>query len=249
MEEIKLDKRNYRKHSERNKELINKSLSEYGAGCSILIDNEGEIIAGNGVYEQAQALNIPVKVIETDGNELIAVKRTDLATEDLKRKQLAIMDNSTSDTSEFDLALLQADFDVPDLKDMGIDIPEVEIEEPKSDKDDIVKELYDLRGLVYEKQGEKPQIEDLYTEDGIKEFEKEIEKSNATKEEKAFMRKALTRFYRFNFRNIAEYYCHSSDEVKELFAKLLLVIPDGKQLLKNELLGLDNIISGEFEDD
>lgn len=248
IKDLKQDKRNYRKHNDRNLELIKKSVNEVGFGRSVVVDNENEIICGNGVVSTLDK-NTPIKVIETDGSELVVVKRTDLSTEDKKRKQLAIMDNSTSDTSEFDYTLLQADFDVPDLKDMGIDIPEVEIEEPKSDKDDIVKELYDLRGLIYEKQGEKPKIEDLYEEKGIKEFEKEIEKSNATKEEKAFMRKALTRFYRFNFRNIAEYYCHSSDEVKELFAKLLLVIPDGKQLLKNELLGLDNIISGEFEDD
>lgn len=130
MTEIKFDKRNYRKHNDRNKELMNKSLVENGAGRSILIDNEGEIIAGNGIYEQAKALNIPVKIIETDGKELIAVKRTDLATEDLKRKRLAIMDNSASDTSEFDLDLLQTDFDVPQLQDMGIDI---KIEEPESE--------------------------------------------------------------------------------------------------------------------
>lgn len=123
MTEIKFDKRNYRKHSDKNKELINKSLEECGAGRSILIDNEGEIIAGNGVFEQAQALNIPVKVIETDGTELIAVKRTDLATDDDRRKRLAIMDNSSSDSSEFDFELLQEDFSIPDLQDLGIEIP------------------------------------------------------------------------------------------------------------------------------
>ena len=124
-EQIKFDKRNYRKHNDKNKELINKSLEECGAGRSILIDAENEIIAGNGVFEQAQQLNIPVKIIETDGSELIAVKRTDLATDDGKRKRLAIMDNSASDTSEFDIELLQADFDVPDLQDMGIEFPDL----------------------------------------------------------------------------------------------------------------------------
>jgi hypothetical protein len=125
---IKFDARNYRKHNDKNKELINKSLAECGAGRSILIDNEDEIIAGNGVYEQAKALNIPVKIIETDGNELIAVKRTDLNTQDEKRKRLAVMDNSSSDTSEFDLELLSADFEVPDLQDMGIEFEGFECE-------------------------------------------------------------------------------------------------------------------------
>jgi hypothetical protein len=127
MSEIKFDKRNYRKHNDKNKELIRKSLKECGAGRSIVIDNEGEIIAGNGIYEQAQKLGIKTKIIETDGSELVVVKRTDLSTDDELRKQLAIMDNSTSDSSEFDIELLSIDFDVPELKDMGIEIPDVEI--------------------------------------------------------------------------------------------------------------------------
>lgn len=121
MVDIKKDARNYRRHSDRNKELINKSISELGAGRSILIDNENEIIAGNGVFEQAKNLNIPIKVIETDGTELIALKRVDLQTKDEKRQQLAVMDNSTSDSSEFDLELLQEDFEIDALQDMGVD--------------------------------------------------------------------------------------------------------------------------------
>lgn len=79
---INFDPKNYRKHSDMNKDLINKSLSECGAGRSILIDSENNIIAGNGIYEQSQKLNIPVKIIESDGTELVVVKRTDLKTDD-----------------------------------------------------------------------------------------------------------------------------------------------------------------------
>ena len=119
--EIKFDKRNYRKHGDKNKELIKKSLEECGTGRSIIIDNENEIIGGNGVYEQAKKLNIPVKIIETDGTELIAIKRTDLATNDEKRKQLAVMDNSTSDSSEWELDLLAEDFETEQLQEWGLD--------------------------------------------------------------------------------------------------------------------------------
>ena len=121
---IKFDKRNYRKHNDRNKELIKKSLEECGAGRSIVIDNDGEIIGGNGIYEAWG--NRPIKIIETDGSELVVVKRTDLSTDDAKRKQLAVMDNSTSDASEFDLELLQADFDTYDLDNMGIEVPNID---------------------------------------------------------------------------------------------------------------------------
>lgn len=122
MTDIKFDKRNYRKHNQKNKDLIKKSLKELGAGRSIVIDSDGEIIGGNGVWEQAKSLNMPIKMIETDGSELVVVKRTDLRTDDEKRKKLAVMDNSTSDTSSFDLELLQMDFELPQLNEMGIEI-------------------------------------------------------------------------------------------------------------------------------
>ena len=140
-QEIKFDKKNYRKHNDRNKNLISKSLQECGAGRSIVIDNEGEIIAGNGIYEQAKKLKIPTKIIETDGSELVVVKRTDLNTDDEKRKQLAIMDNSTSDSSEFDLDSLQADFDVEQLQDWGLDVEFESLEEQEIIEDEVPEEV------------------------------------------------------------------------------------------------------------
>ena len=129
MNEIKFDKRNYRKYDKKNKSLIKKSLEKFGAGRSIVVDAEGEIIGGNGVYEQAQKLGLKTKIVETDGSELVVVKRTDLKTDDEKRKALAVMDNSTSDTSEFDMELLTADFTVDEIEDFGIELPE-EVEVP-----------------------------------------------------------------------------------------------------------------------
>lgn len=137
---IKYDSRNYRKHSDKNKDLINKSLKECGAGRSIVVDNEDNIIAGNGIYEQAQKLGIKTKVIETDGSELVVVKRTDLATDDDKRKQLAVMDNSTSDSSDFDIELLRDDFEIDTLADWGIDI-ELEIDDKEIIEDEVPEEV------------------------------------------------------------------------------------------------------------
>lgn len=124
--EIRLDHRNYRKHGEENKRVIRKSLEELGAGRSIVIDNEGEIIAGNGVFEQAQELGIPVRIIETDGAELIAVKRKDLATDDERRKRLALADNAASDTSEWAQDLLREDWSQDVLAEFGVVLPNFE---------------------------------------------------------------------------------------------------------------------------
>lgn len=121
MEKITFDKRNYRRHDEKNKRVIRKSLEELGAGRSVVIDKDGALIAGNGVYEQAQKLKMPVRVVETDGSELVVVKRTDLATGDEKRKRLALADNVASDLSDFDDDLLHEDFSIEELSDWGLE--------------------------------------------------------------------------------------------------------------------------------
>lgn len=124
---ITFDKRNYRKHSEQNKKRIRKSLSDCGAGRSVLVDKDGCLIAGNGVYEQAQALKIPTRVIETDGTELVVVKRTDLATDDQKRKLLALADNATSDRVEWDFENIDGEFDIDTLADFGIELENISV--------------------------------------------------------------------------------------------------------------------------
>lgn len=121
IKDIKFDERNYRIHSEKNKQLIRKSINECGLARSVVVDNENCLIGGNGVVSQLDK-NTPVRVIETDGSELVVVKRTDLSTEDEKRKKLAIMDNSTSDSSEFDLELLKVDLSIPELQDLGLPV-------------------------------------------------------------------------------------------------------------------------------
>ena len=135
---ITLDPNNYRVHNDKNKRLIKKSLVECGAGRSIVLDNEDVIVAGNGVYEEARELGLKVRVIESDGSELIAIKRTDLSTTDERRKLLALADNHTSDTSEFDINAILGDFNAIDLDAWefnvnDFDIDNISIDEMKSD--------------------------------------------------------------------------------------------------------------------
>lgn len=131
LKDIKYDKKNYRKHSDQNKALIKKSIQEVGLGRSVVVDSENELIAGNGVVSQLPR-DTKIKVVETDGSELVVVKRTDLKTADEKRKKLALMDNSASDKVEWEYDTLTADFDLSELEKMGVEVPtkaEVETEE------------------------------------------------------------------------------------------------------------------------
>lgn len=129
MTELKYDPRNYRIHTDKNKRLIRKSLEECGAGRSILFDREDCIIAGNGVYEQAKELGLRVRIIESDGTELIAIKRTDLSTEDTRRKTLALADNYTQDTSVFDFDAIMEDFGADELDAWEFKVDDLRIDE------------------------------------------------------------------------------------------------------------------------
>ena len=97
IDELKFDDKNFNKHTEFGMSLIEKSLKENGAGRSILLDKDNNIIAGNGVVEAAgQAGFEKVKIVETDGTEIIAVKRTDVRLNSKKGRQMALADNATA---------------------------------------------------------------------------------------------------------------------------------------------------------
>ena len=121
------DANNYRKHSETNKARIKKSIDEAGLGRSVVIDADGVLVAGNGV-QQVVDPETPVRVIETDGTELVVVKRTDLHTGDPRRKTLALADNATSDNVEWDFEAIAEDWTEDEAGDWGVDWPEDEEE-------------------------------------------------------------------------------------------------------------------------
>jgi hypothetical protein len=112
------DSRNANKGSQRGTGLIEKSLRNYGAGRSILIDADNNVIAGNKTLEGAAAIGLEnLRIIETDGTEIIAVKRTDLHIGDKKTRELAIADNRTNQVSlEWDAEVLE------ELQGEGVDL-------------------------------------------------------------------------------------------------------------------------------
>ena len=105
IKDLKSDHKNARKRTDRSATLIEESLKKYGAARSIVIDEDNRVLAGNGTIEGAKAAGLKnVRVIETDGDEIIAVKRKGL-TEDQK-VGLALADNRASDLSAWDASML-----------------------------------------------------------------------------------------------------------------------------------------------
>lgn len=101
------DPANARRHPERNRRTIEQSLRELGAARSIVIDEAGTILAGNGTAAAAAAVGLQrVRVVDADGSELVAVRRRNLTPE--QKRRLALADNRASDLSDFDPEALAA---------------------------------------------------------------------------------------------------------------------------------------------
>lgn len=121
--ETKLDKLtpdniNANKGTEYGQHLIEKSLRELGAGRSILLDKNNRIIAGNKTVENAANIGLEnVIIVETTGDQIVAVKRMDIDLDSKQGRELALSDNATSKANlAWDEAAVQAINEQWDIK-------------------------------------------------------------------------------------------------------------------------------------
>ncbi len=99
--DLKQDPKNARKHTPRNVGMIVSALHEVGAARSIVIDEDGVVLAGNATIEAAAEAGIErVQVVDADGETIVAVRRRGLTPE--QKARLALYDNRATDLSEFD---------------------------------------------------------------------------------------------------------------------------------------------------
>ena len=130
IEQLAQDQHNFNKGTEQGQELMERSFKEMGAGRSILIDRNGNIIAGNKSQKAAIAAGIKkVRIIETTGDELVAVKRTDVDIDSAEGRKMAYLDNLTTQVNltwdETELQAVQADVEGFDIADFGFDIEDL----------------------------------------------------------------------------------------------------------------------------
>ena len=107
--DLQADPHNTNRGTDRGRVALERSLRDYGAGRAVLIDRHGRIIAGHKTIEQAKRLNLPLRVVKTDGQHLIAVQRDDLDLRtDPRARALAIADNRVGQLDlEWDVAMLK----------------------------------------------------------------------------------------------------------------------------------------------
>ena len=131
IEKLKFDTKNFNKHTEYGMGLLEKSLRENGAGRSILVDKDDNIIAGNGIVEAAINAGIKkTRVVEVTGDELVVVKRTDLELDSQRGRRMALADNATAAADlAWDEEKLTEAADQWGLvpEDWGVELPDAEL--------------------------------------------------------------------------------------------------------------------------
>lgn len=153
------DDKNFNKGTEYGNSLIEKSLRQFGAGRSILLDKNNRIIAGNKTIENANAIGLEdVIIVETTGDKIVAVKRTDIDLDSPRGRELALADNATAKQNiEWDKDLLAACYIEMDIdpKDWGVTLNIPVPEEPQQFNDSIIKitlEYPAKQGLIVQQQ-------------------------------------------------------------------------------------------------
>lgn len=227
LNEIKPYEKNPRKNSKAVDKVAN-SIREFGFKVPIVIDANGTIVAGHTRYLAALKLGL-----ET----VPCIEATDLTDQQIKAFRLA--DNKTSEFSEWDFDLLGEELNSLldfDMSDFGFDDDEGQEE----------KNPYTLKVGVpqYTPKGDEPEIIELFDDSKTMELIEEIENSDISDEKKEFLKLAAYRHCAFNYKNIAEFYCHQDKEMQELMEKSALVIIDFDDAMRYGFVKLSKKLEG-----
>lgn len=214
LSDLKPYEKNPRKNDNAVKCVMN-SIREFGFKVPLVIDKDNVIVAGHTRYKASKKLGL---------SEVPCIVADDLTDEQIKAFRLA--DNKSGELATWDDALL-----AEELADIGLDMSEFGFDLDKA----VNENPYTTNVNIpqYEPKGEDWDASSLYDCAKQDELLSEIENSDVSEDEKAFLREAAHRHCRFNYRHIAEYYAKASPEMQRLMEKSALVIVDVNDAIAN----------------
>jgi hypothetical protein len=106
-----------------------------------------------------------------------------------------------------------------------------------------------IKAPIYTPKHDKPHPYELFDSSKSDRLIESINKSSASKEEKAFLIEAAKRHIVFNYSKIADFYAHSSKEVQELMEESALVIIDFDRAIECGYVKLSEEIADQYLED
>jgi hypothetical protein len=213
--------RNARQHSDAQVAQIAASMQEWGWTTPILVDENSRIIAGHGRVLAGMKLGlayVPVMVARGWSEAKIrayVIADNRLAENSTWNDELLRLELADLRIEGFDLALMG--FEAADLADLF---------DTKPDAATVNEYTKKINTPIYEPKGDQPAIGELADSGKALELMQAIQASAVSDAEKQFLIAAAQRHVVFDYRNIAEYYCHASPEMQELMEASALVIID-----------------------
>jgi len=117
------DDKNFNKGTASGKNLMQKSLSKFGAGRSVLVDKSNNIIAGNKTVENFKELGYnKINIIDSDKDTLVVVRRNDIDLDTPEGREFALADNQTAKVNiDFDFDILGEELEEGTLEEWGLE--------------------------------------------------------------------------------------------------------------------------------
>ena len=237
--DIKKYENNPRKNIKKNVDIVKESISNYGMNVPLVIDENNTIICGHIRFEACKELGFKT---------LPCVRVENLTEEQIKAYRL--VDNRTSQFFDWDVKKLNEE-----MKDLNLSknfkFDDFFIQRPKdlnpyTQKIDVVKYDYVSDNKEEEKEGgeQRPKIDvsSLYNGEKVKQLNSKISLLDISEEERSFLLATATRFYDFNFKNIANFYALASKETQEVMEELALVIVDYNRAIELGFVKLNKTI-------
>jgi hypothetical protein len=223
-------------------EAVAAAIKRFGFRVPVLAKSDGSLIDGHLRVKAAKHLGMKdVPVVLCD----------DLSEADIKALRISI--NRMAELAEWDSELLSAELE--GLAEQGISFADVGFDEDAlaalgadTFLDNQPDEAFTRKIVapIYEPQGPKPSVSDLFDSEKTERMLQDIEQSNLPEEIKSFLKCAAYRHTVFDFQQIAEYYAHSDKNTQRLFEDSALVIVDFNKALESGYVTLSQKLRDSY---
>lgn len=238
--EIKPYARNPRKNDGAVAQVAD-SIQKFGFRQPIVVDDDDVIVVGHTRFKAAKKLGMErVPVTKMTGVDPALVAKYRIA--DNRLNELADWDNEMLIQELDDVLAKTGNTDLT-----GFDAREIDRlrELDNTGRDYTTK----VDTPIYTPKGNRPAITQLVDNQQHDRLLTAIEASACAEDVKQFLRQAAQRHRRFDYEQIAEYYCHADAETQRLMEASALVIPDFDTAIENGYVQLTDTLREIFKKD
>jgi hypothetical protein len=240
-EQLLANPRNWRIHPKEQQAALTGMLEEVGWVQRVIVNKRtGFVVDGH----------MRVEVAISAGETEVPVLYVDL-TEEEEAKVLATFDPisgmATMDAEKFKELVSEIEFASKDAEKAiasAADSAGVDVGQEKQEDNTYTNKIV---APVYSPKGEKPPVSALFDRAKTSELTAAIDAADLPAEVAEFLRFAAERHTVFNFRQIAEFYCHADKTTQDLMERSGLVIIDFNKAIENGFVHLTERL-GELAD-